>query len=385
MGRTALGVVVVTVATAWLATEVHGGWGSWGASYGSYGSAGGSWGSNGSWGGSVGYASGGSWGGGQPRFSGRLQSRWAARRANRLARRATYYASGGSWGGSYGSYGSYGSSYASQGSWGSSGGSWGGSHGSTGYASTGYASSGYASTGYASSGWSGGSVGGSVGSWGYSTAIGCETCDAGTTTVVPSSDGTTIDEGGSGQAQSAEGDSASDVSRNRGVLTVSVPADARVFVNGSPTRTVGNERRYASRGLVPGHSYRYEVRAVVERDGRSQEQTRVAMLGAGTTTHLDFDFTRPSPVETRLTLHVPEDAQVRLSGHETQATGPVRRFATTRIESGQRWADYLVEVSVARNGRTLTKQQRVSLFGGDQKQIAFNFDETKLADARDSR
>ena len=63
MGRTALSVVVVTVATAWLASEVHAGWGSWGASYGSYGSAGGSWGSNGSWGGSVGYASGGSWGG----------------------------------------------------------------------------------------------------------------------------------------------------------------------------------------------------------------------------------------------------------------------------------------------------------------------------------
>ena len=169
------------------------------------------------------------------------------------------------------------------------------------------------------------------------------------------------------------------------MLTVSVPTEARVFVNGLPTRSTGSERRYASLGLANGHSYRYEVRAVVERGEQTQEQTRVVTLRAGRTTHLDFDFTQPSPVETRLTLHVPPEAQVRLSGRQTQATGPVRHFATTRIEPGQQWADYLVEVSVEQNGRTHTKQQRISLSGGDQKQLSFDFDRTELADARDAR
>jgi uncharacterized protein (TIGR03000 family) len=108
----------------------------------------------------------------------------------------------------------------------------------------------------------------------------------------------------------------------------------------------------------------------------------VATLRGGRSAHLDFDFTQPAPVETRLTLNVPEDAQVRLSGNETRSTGPVRRFSTTRIQQGQEWADYVVEVTVERSGRQLSKQQQISLSGGDQKELTFNFDQTELAVAR---
>ena len=46
---------------------------------------------------------------------------------------------------------------------------------------------------------------------------------------------------------------------NSALLTVSVPADARVLVNGVPTRSTGDVRRYVSRNLNPGFSYTYEV------------------------------------------------------------------------------------------------------------------------------
>ena len=171
-------------------------------------------------------------------------------------------------------------------------------------------------------------------------------------------------------------------SLHKGVLTVSVPEDAEIVVNGLPTTSTGDQRRYVSHGLKPGESYRYVVKAMIERDGEKLEQTKIATLQGGKMTALDFDFNGNSVVETSLTLDVPEDAKVYLSGSETRAAGSKRRFSTTRIEEGQKWADYAVRVTVERDGRTLTKEQQVTLRGGDQAELKFDFNQTELANAR---
>jgi uncharacterized protein (TIGR03000 family) len=106
------------------------------------------------------------------------------------------------------------------------------------------------------------------------------------------------------------------------------------------------------------------------------------MLQAGRTTSLDFDFNGESIVETSLTLNVPEDARVYLSGHETTTEGEQRRFSTTRIEPGQKWADYLVKVTVDRDGRTLTQERRVTINGGEQTELSFEFADAELAAVR---
>ena len=175
----------------------------------------------------------------------------------RRAYRNTYYASAG---GSCGSYGS-----------------WGGSYGS------------YGSTGYASSG-------GSAGSWSYthgshSDCGGCGGCD----------DCGWRHRGNDHRRrlracctmQSEPIDAVPSEARRtvqKGVLTVSVPAEADVVVNGLPTTSTGEPRRYVSHGLKPGETYRYVVKAVIERDGEKLEQTKVAMLRGGKMTSLDFDF-----------------------------------------------------------------------------------------------
>jgi uncharacterized protein (TIGR03000 family) len=339
------------------------GWGSWGGSYGSNGSSGGSYasygssGSHGSWGSGYGSSGGsyGSWGGGHS--YGPIRGLFANWHARKMARHAAHYSSYGSSGGSWG------------GSWGSSGG---GSYGSSG----GFGSSGYASSGY-------GSSGGSYGTWTTNDCVGCE----GGAEVT---DGTIIEEEGSSgsemKSEPIESEPATSTESRRpvrkGVLSVSVPAEARVLVNGMATTSTGPERRYVSHGLKPGQTYRYVVKAVMDRDGKQVAQTKVATLRAGRITTLDFDFDGTNAVETSLTLNVPDDATVYLSGHSTQATGSQRRFSTTRIEDGQKWADYLVRVTVDRNGRTLTKEQRVTLHGGDQTALDFQFDQTELADAR---
>lgn len=78
------------------------------------------------------------------------------------------------------------------------------------------------------------------------------------------------------------------------LLTISVPADARVMINGRPTQSTGVQREYVSHDLVPGLTYKYEVCAQVTRNGKTLEKTKVVFLTAGTQEGIAFHF-NPKP------------------------------------------------------------------------------------------
>ena len=73
-------------------------------------------------------------------------------------------------------------------------------------------------------------------------------------------------------------------------LTVLVPQDALVFINGWPTRSIGTRRLYTSGGLARGYSYPYVVCARVLRDGKIVEQTRELFLHADESKTVTIDF-----------------------------------------------------------------------------------------------
>jgi uncharacterized protein (TIGR03000 family) len=71
-------------------------------------------------------------------------------------------------------------------------------------------------------------------------------------------------------------------------LTVSVPADAKVIVNGRPTTSTGQRRRYTCTGLNPAAVYDYQVRAEFVRDGKPVSEEKTVSLTAGQTASLAF-------------------------------------------------------------------------------------------------
>ncbi|HOM17272.1 MAG TPA: TIGR03000 domain-containing protein [Thermoguttaceae bacterium] len=79
-----------------------------------------------------------------------------------------------------------------------------------------------------------------------------------------------------------------------GLLTIYVPYDAKVFINGLETRTPGSRRQYVSYGLMPGYRYKYEVRVEIVRDGKILEDTKVVYLTPGAKEALAFGFNVPS-------------------------------------------------------------------------------------------
>ncbi len=176
------------------------------------------------------------------------------------------------------------------------------------------------------------------------------------------------------------GDAASQ-SNGKAMLTVSVPKDARVFVNGVATKSLGEVRTYVSRGLSDGFKYTYEIRVETERNGKTVEEVKTVSLRAGDNTDVAFDLPQ-NDNETSLTLHVPADAKVFLGGNETSATGEVRTFSTSGLTAGQEWSNYKVRVEMVRNGEKVVREEVITLKAGDARTLRFDLDNEKVANAR---
>ena len=79
-------------------------------------------------------------------------------------------------------------------------------------------------------------------------------------------------------------------SEDSALLSIWVPAEAKVTINGLATRSSGSRRQYVSYGLQPGFSYKYEVRAQIVRDGQVVEESRTISLTAGQRGAVAFGF-----------------------------------------------------------------------------------------------
>jgi uncharacterized protein (TIGR03000 family) len=226
---------------------------------------------------------------------------------------------------------------------------------------------------YDSWGSSGGSWGSSGGSWGSSGG------SSGGYQVVPTTPAAPSEQ--APPEPPAAGTSAGYIRTGDAVLTVRVPADAKVFVNGKATKSTGTVRSYVSRNLDPGLQYTYDVRVEFIRDGQTVEESKTVQLTAGRNAELAFNGPSTAAATT-LTLRVPEDAKVFLAGVETSASGSVRSYTTTKLNSGNAWDDYSIRVTVDRDGRTMTQEKSVTLVGGQSQEFSFDFDTQKVADAR---
>ena len=155
------------------------------------------------------------------------------------------------------------------------------------------------------------------------------------------------------------------------VLSVALPSDAQVYINGRLTKTEGSVRNYVAHKLKNGKGQGYQVKAVVNRDGKRLVRTQTVRMKPGITRTVEFDFNKP--VTTVLALKVPTDAKVRLCGAETSATGERRFFETSKLKDGESWENYEIEVVVNRDGKELVARKSLKLHAGDSQSMVFDF------------
>ena len=375
-----------------VSNPVEAGYGSGGGSSGyvaGYGSSGGYYGGS-SGGGSTGGGSSGGHVGPLRKLGSRIHDHVHAK----VARRAAYGSSGGSSGGAYmanygssgGSHGGYVNRYAGSSGGGSSGG---GSSGGAYYGST------YSGGGSIGGGSNGGYApaygGGSTGSYGGSTGSSMQYGNYESyTPEMPMIDhgfssgsmrvpeNSSIQLGQSSSTQTSSPYTANKLAASQSIqpnevhLTVNLPESAKVYVNGNPTTTIGSKRHFVSRDLKPKDAYRFEVKAVMTKpDGTDLVQTRTVVVESGNGEELNFELLKSDdPIETILTLNVPEKAKVVLAKNSTKSEGASRIFRTKQLREGESWDDYKIEVT--HDG--VTKEKTIRLLAGDKLELTFNFE-----------
>ncbi len=78
------------------------------------------------------------------------------------------------------------------------------------------------------------------------------------------------------------------------MLTVWVPYEAKVTINGMLTKSTGSKRHFVSYGLRPGYTYNYEVKAEIVRDGKIYTESHTVSLTAGERNGVAFGFNIPN-------------------------------------------------------------------------------------------
>jgi uncharacterized protein (TIGR03000 family) len=154
----------------------------------------------------------------------------------------------------------------------------------------------------------------------------------------------------------------------KAILSLKLPREARVYINGKLTKTQGALRQYVSRNLTKDKNYRYRVKAVVEKDGREIVRTRLVSMRPGHDRLVQFKFDQPQV--TTLVLKVPVDAEVLLDGQKTNAKGKIRTFSTRKLTNEQSWNDYKIEVRYVKDGKQVVQTKTLNLVAGAKEMIA---------------
>ncbi len=81
---------------------------------------------------------------------------------------------------------------------------------------------------------------------------------------------------------------------DRAMLSVLVPANAEIWLEGRPTKQTGTSRLYQTPPLMRGEEYDYEVRARWLVADRAVDATRHVKVRAGAKT--EVDFTQPDAI-----------------------------------------------------------------------------------------
>jgi uncharacterized protein (TIGR03000 family) len=73
-------------------------------------------------------------------------------------------------------------------------------------------------------------------------------------------------------------------------VSVNLPADAKLTIDGTPTTSTSAQRMFVSPTLEAGQDYYYTFKATVVRDGRPVVAEQRVRVRAGETTPVSFDF-----------------------------------------------------------------------------------------------
>ncbi|HYT90370.1 MAG TPA: TIGR03000 domain-containing protein, partial [Gemmataceae bacterium] len=93
---------------------------------------------------------------------------------------------------------------------------------------------------------------------------------------------------------------ASGMSEAPATILVTLPAEAKLLVDGTATTSTSSQRRLVSPALQPGRDYHYTLTAEISREGQAPIRlTQRVTVRAGEETRVPFTFTDPAVTASR--------------------------------------------------------------------------------------
>jgi uncharacterized protein (TIGR03000 family) len=71
---------------------------------------------------------------------------------------------------------------------------------------------------------------------------------------------------------------------------VTLPADAKLIIDGKPTVQTSESRTFESPSLTPGKTYYYTLQATAVRDGKTETVTKKVEVRAGEATRVKIEI-----------------------------------------------------------------------------------------------
>jgi uncharacterized protein (TIGR03000 family) len=86
-------------------------------------------------------------------------------------------------------------------------------------------------------------------------------------------------------------------SSNTAKLYVTLPADAKLTIDGTPTVSTSESRVFESPSLTPGKTFYYVLKATVVRDGKPQTVTKKVAVRANEETRVSLEIPATAAAE----------------------------------------------------------------------------------------
>lgn len=208
----------------------------------------------------------------------------------------------------------------------------------------------------------------------------------------------------------------------RATVTVRLPADAKLFADGTALKMTGGERKFVTPPLPAGMEYTYRFTVEYDRDGRTLSEARNVAVRAGGTAGVEFaDLTasasRPPvrdaaadpatnpvaekpaaltslggsatgagiptlapaptagadgrPAKATITVKVPPGATLYVDDRKSPSMDPVRRFTTPPLPAGREFSYLLRVEQPTRDGQPERMTERVTFRAGEETTIDF--------------
>jgi uncharacterized protein (TIGR03000 family) len=157
-------------------------------------------------------------------------------------------------------------------------------------------------------------------------------------------------------------------------VVVTLPADAKLFVEGKLIDQTGPIRAFRTPELQPtpaGQSYEYTMSIEVVRNGRTFKPEEKVRVEAGKVARVNFAEPGPGSGNTaQIRVRMPADAVLTIDGRSWSATEGQAIIRTPELRAGQDHF-YQLKIEVVRRNERHTMTRDVAFRAGQELQVEF--------------